>query len=255
VICIVVTHAERVRCHVTNFRWVLFVILCLGVTGGRAAWADPAHVDWVEDPYAPHVTRGTTARLGTAVGFLYGERADAIAFGATTAVGQRFGRLAIESELDYLTLQAKGGSNVTLGDAERLGVIARFDVLRLGPRWVGGNSLLALYVEGGAAVAWNHWSASAAPAADEAMRVVPSDTKRVEGQVGFGLALDHRLQEPIGFPHRIGWFLGWRLAMAPVAGDASVACRGVACRTVQTMTEDRATVHSMLFQSSLAVTW
>jgi hypothetical protein len=241
---------------VRNFRWVLLVIVCLGVTGPRVGWADPAHVDWVEDPYAPHVTRGTTVRLGTAVGFLYRELIDVTALGATLAVGQRFGRLTIESELDLLTLQDPGGSSLRLGDAERLGVVARFDVVRVGPRWVGGNSLLALYVEGGAAVAWNHWYA---PAADEAPRVVPGDTKRVEGQVGFGVALDHRLQEPIGFPHRIGWYLGWRLAMAPHAADAALVCRGTTCRTVQAMPEDhvtdRFTDRSMLFQSSLAVTW
>jgi hypothetical protein len=237
---------------VRSLRWILLVIVCLGVTGSRAGWADPAHVDWVEDPYAPHVTRGTTVRLGTAVGFLYGELADATALGVTTAVGQRFGRFTLESELAYLTLQGRGGSSIRLGDAERLGVVARFDVLRIGPRWVGGNSLLALYVEGGAAVAWNHWYP---PAADEPMRVVPQDTKRVEGQVGFGVELDHRLQEPIGFPHRIGWFLGWRLAMAPHAADAALVCRGVTCRTIQAMPEDRFTDRSMLFQSSLAVTW
>ena len=235
-----------------NFRWVLLVIVCLGVTGPRLTWADPAHVDWVEDPYAPHVTRGTTVRLGTAVGFLYGELLDVTALGATAAVGQRFDRLTIESELDLLTLQTKGASSLRLGDAERLGVVARFDVLRIGPRWVGGNSLLAFYVEGGAAVAWNHWYP---PAANEAMRVVPEDTKRVEGQVGFGVSIDHRLQEPIGFPHRIGWFLGWRLALAPHASDTAVVCRGEACRAVQMTPEERFIDRSMLFQSSLAVTW
>lgn len=235
-----------------NFRWVLLAIVCLGVTGRRIGWADPAHADWVDDPYAPHVTRGTTARVGTAVGFLYGELVDVVALGVTTAVGQRFGRLTVESELGLLTLQAKGGSGLRIGDAERLGVIARYDVLRLGPRWVGGNSLLAFYVEGGAAVAWNHWYQ---PAANELVRVVPGDTKRVEGQVGFGVSIDHRLQKPIGFPHRVGWFLGWRLAMVPYAGDTAVACRGTACRTVQAMPEDRHQDRSMLFQSSLAVTW
>jgi len=248
---------------VRNFRWLVVVIVCLGVTGQRAGWADPAHVDlvhadlahadWVDDPYAPHVTRGTTVRLGSAVGFLYGGPSDITAFGATTAVGQRFGRLTIESELDYLALQTKGSESVRLGDAERLGVVARFDVLRIGPRWVGGNSLLAFYVEGGAAVAWNHWYQ---PTAAEPMREVPEDTKRVEGQVGFGVALDHRLQEPIGFPHRVGWFLGWRLALSPTAADAAPVCRGTACRTVvQAMSGDRVTERSMLFQSSLAVTW
>lgn len=235
-----------------NFRSVLLVLVCLWFTAPRVGWADPAHVDWVEDPYAPHVTRGTTVRLGSAVGFLYGERADVLALGATTAVGHRFGRLAIEAELDYLALMAKGMSSVRLGDAERLGVLARFDVIRIGPRWVGGNSLLAFYIEGGAAVAWNHWYR---PGFDEPMRVVPDDTKRVEGQAGFGLALDHRLQEPIGFPHRIGWFLGWRVALSPHPAEAATVCRGTICRVAPTMAEDRFIDRSMLFQSSLAVTW
>lgn len=234
-----------------NCRCVLLVGVCLGITGPGVGWADPAHVEWVENPYAPHVTRGTTARLGTAVGFLYGEAVDALALGATAAFGQRFGRLAIESELDYLTLQARGGTGLRLGDGERLGVIARYDVVRIGPRYVGGNSLLSLYVEAGAAVAWNHWYH---PGPTEHMRVVPDDTKRVEGQAGFGLAIDHRLQEPIGFPHRVGWFLGWRLAVAPNAGPGE-SCRGAICRVEMPAAEDRFALRSMLFQSSLSATF
>jgi hypothetical protein len=239
-----------------SLRWVSLVLVCLAITGPRVGWADPAQVDWVEDPYAPHVTRGTTARLGTAVGFLYGEPLDVLALGATTAAGQRFGRLTIEAEFDYLALRTKDGTDQRLGDAERLGVVARYDVVRIGPRWVGGNSLAAIYLEGGAAVAWNHWYAAAI---DEPRRVVPDDTKRVEGQVGFGLSLDHRLQEPIGFPRRVGWFLGWRLALSPRASDLSVACRSTTttCRVAETMppSDDRLINRSMLFQSSLAVTW
>jgi hypothetical protein len=236
---------------VLSFRWVLVVPVCLGITGAGVGWADPAHVDWVEDPYAPHVTSGTTVRLGSAVGFLYGQQLAVLAIGATTAVGQRFGRLTIESELDYLTLQAQG-DGLRLGDAERLGVVARFDVLRFGPHWVGANSLLSVYVEGGAAVAWNHWYQ---PTAADATRLVPANTKRVEGQVGFGLSLDHRLQEPIGFPHRIGWFLGWRLALAPERSESGAMCGGAVCRVIEVMPETRTTERSMLFQSSLAVTW
>jgi hypothetical protein len=216
-------------------------------------WADPAHVDWVEDPYAPHVTRGTTVRLGSAIGFVFREGLDVTALGATAAAGQRFGRLTIESELDYLTLSAEG-TGIRVGDAERLGVIARFDVIRIGPRWVGGNSLLSLYVEGGAAVAWNHWYQ---PQSDQPMRIVPDDTKRVEAQAGFGLSLDHRLQEPIGFPHRIGWFLGWRFAFAPETTTVTdPVCQGTTtCRVLEPMTERHLVDRSMLFQSSLAVTW
>jgi hypothetical protein len=144
---------------------------------------------------------------------------------------------------------------IRLGDAERLGAVARYDVVRLGPTIVGGNSLLALYVEGGAAVAWNHWYL---PAFDEPARFVPADTKRVEGQLGFGVSIDHRLQEPIGFPHRIGWFLGWRLALVPHDSEPQTACRGTTCRSEVSMpgtSSDRVIDRSMLFQSALFVTW
>ena len=252
-ICIINRTPKRVRCNVTSFRWVPFALVCLGITGRGTSWADPAHDDWVDHPLAPHVTRGTTARIGTAVGFVYGELIDVSAIGLTTAVGQRFDRLAIEAELAYLSLTPRGPSSQRIGDAERLGVVARFDVLRIGPRWVGGNSLLAFYVEGGAGVAWNHWYR---PGGGDSMRVIPDDTKRVEGQVGFGVSLDHRLQEPIGFPHRIGWFLGWRLAMAPHAPDAGTVCRGAICRVATPKPEeDRFIDRSMLFQSSLVATW
>jgi hypothetical protein len=228
------------------------VVVCLGFTGGGVAWADKAHVDWIEDPYAPHVTNGTTARLGTVVGFLYGERLDVTALGLATAVGQRFGRLSVESEYSYLTFQERGPSSLRLGTGHRLGVIGRFDVIRVGPRYVGGNSLFAAYVEGGAAVAWNRWRDTAY---DEVSRIIPIDSKRAEGQVGFGIELDHRLQEPIGFPRRIGWFLGWRLGLAPHEPEPAFVCRGASCRPAPMLAEASYTDRSMLFQSSLAVTW
>lgn len=227
------------------------VLVCLcGVAAADPV--DPAKVDYVEDPYAPHVTNGTTVRLGTAIGFIYGERQDVIAIGATGAVGQRWGRLTVEAEAAALQLTSNDSTDTILGNAERLGVIARFDVIRLGPHWVGPNSLLSIYVEGGADKAWNHWYL---PTGNEAERMVPNDNSRVEGQVGFGIMLDHRLQEPISFPHRIGWFLGWRLAYAPHPTEAASICRGVSCRPAPMMPEDSYTDRSMLFQSSLAVTW
>lgn len=236
-----------------SFRQVSLVAVCLGFTGPAVAWADsPRTEHYVEDPLAPHETSGSTARLGTAVGFIHGERLDVLALGATAAGGQRFGRLTVEAEYSYLTFQVKGPSSLRLGDGQRLGVMTRFDVVRLGSHIVGGNSMLALYVEAGAAVAWNDWYA---PAYDEASRIVPEDTQRVEGQAGFGVALDHRLQEPIGFPRRIGWFLGWRLALAPHAPEAASICRGVSCRPAPMMPHDRYVDRSMLFQSSLAFTW
>jgi hypothetical protein len=241
---------------VSNFRWLRvagIAMVCWIVTGGEVGWADPAQIDWAEDPYAPHVTNGSTARLGTAVGFLYDEPVPTMAIGASAAVGQRWGRLAIESELDVLSLRRRDDSDTGLGNAERLNALARLDVIRIGPRYVGGNSLLSVYVEGGAGVAWNHWSQ---PGIDAPARIVPADTKRVEGQAGFGIALDHRLQEPIGFPHRVGWFLGWRVALT---GDpTSSNCRG--CQSADTTappmtTGSRVIMRSMLFQSSLNMTW
>jgi len=201
---------------------------------------------------APHNTTGTTLRAGTAVGFIYGERLDVLALGGTIAAGHRWGRLALEAEYAFLGFQVKGPSSLSLGDGQRLGVLGRFDVIRLGPRIVGGNSLLSIYAEGGAAVAWNDWYR---PASDEPSRVVPQDSKRVEGQVGFGIQIDHRLQEPIGFPHRVGWFLGWRLALAPHAAEPASICRGVSCREAPMMPDEEYTDRSMLFQSSLSVTW
>lgn len=231
--------------------------MCLGFTGAGVAWADGAslagpHIEYVEDPYAPHVTRGTTARLGTVVGFVYNEHVDVTAVGLATAVGHRFGRFTVESEYAYLGFQARGPSSLALGNGQRLGVIGRFDFLRIGPRWVGGNSLLSFYVEGGAAVAWNRWYE---PAYDEDARLVPPDTKRVEGQGGLGIQIDHRLQEPIGFPKRIGWFLGWRVGVSPHDTEPASICRGVSCAPAPVMTEPRYTDRSMLFQSSLQVTW
>jgi hypothetical protein len=237
-----------------RFRSAAATLVCLAFTGGDVAWAGPAHAeDYVEDPYAPHVTNGSTARLGTAIGFLYNEPVDTLALGLTTALGQRFDRLAIEAEFTYLGFQVLGpNSDSKIGDGERLGALARYDVIRIGPHVVGPNSLLSLYVEGGVATAWNHWYR---PTAYEASRLVPDDTKRVEGQLGFGVMLDHRLQEPIGFPHRVGWFLGWRVSMAPHEPMSGSICRGVACRPVPMMDEPRLVDRSMLFQSSLSFTF
>jgi hypothetical protein len=236
-----------------NFRWFQPLIVCLAFTGSGVAWADPTTADfYIEDPYAPHHTWGSTARLGTAVGFLYNEAVDATALGADTAIGYRFGRIAIEAEYEYLGFQVRGPDSTRLGNGQRLSALARLDVLRLPSRVVGPNTMMAFYVEGGAGTAWNHWYK---PAYDQPSRVVPADTHRVEGQLGFGLYIDHRLQEPIGFPHRVAWFLGWRMAMSPHEDMVASVCRGVACKPVTMQNEDRLLDRSMLFQSSLQFTF
>lgn len=248
----------------SKFRHLAVSAVCLAFTGSHVAWGDPAppspsrpslgQADYIEDPYAPHDTSGTEARLGTTVGFVYGERIPIVtAVGASLAVGQRFGRFAIEGELDHLMLQAYGASDLRLGSGDRLNVIARYDVARLGSRYVGGNSLAALYVEGGVGVAWNRWFK---PGFDEPERTVPDDSKRPEGTVGIGISIDHRLQEPITFPRRIGWFLGWRESFAPHAAESASICRGsVSCRAAPMMPEASYTDRAMLFQSSMVFTW
>lgn len=236
-----------------NIREFGAVALCLAFTG-NVAWGDPTTAEYVEDPMAPHHTTGSTARLGTAVGYVAGESVEATALGVTVAGGKRWNRFAVEAEYSYLWLSARGPSSLTIGDAQRLGVIGRFEVIRLGSEIVGANSMLAVYVEGGAGVAWNDWYR---PAPDEAgTRIIADDSKRVEGQIGFGIMLDHRLQEPIGFPRRIGWFLGWRMAMTPHAEAPMSVCRGVSCRRLMQPPDNGGYVdRSMLFQSSLSVTW
>jgi hypothetical protein len=230
------------------------VALCLGFTGSGVAWADAATVDYVESPYAPHKTKGPVARVGTVVGFLYNERLDVTAVGLSAGLGYRLGRFAVEGEYQYLQFQARGPSSLRLGDGHRLAVIGRFDILRAGPRYVGGNSLLSIFVEGGAGVAWNVWFK---PGYGEPGRTVPGNSKRIEGQAGFGIEIDHRLQEPIGFPKRIGWSLGWRVSMAPHDSEPALVCRssGVVCAAAPLMPEERYTDRSMLFQSTFGMMW
>lgn len=277
----------------TSFRWLGLAGVCLTITASGVAWAeeaqdpgpptskvvaaqddderreeiaDPlgAHGDglpevadprasvWIENPYAPHHTSGTIVRLGTAVGYLYHEPLNALAIGATLAVGQRFNRFTVQSELDYLAIQSLDGLSTRLGTATRVALVGQLDVIRLGSNVVGPNSMAALYVEGGGGVAWNHW---AQPGWREPARDVPTDTKRVEGQVGLGVTLDHRLQEPTVFPRRVSWSLGWRVALTPGGGDMTTVCRGVTCRVAQPMPDNTLVERSMLFQSNLAMTW
>jgi hypothetical protein len=234
----------------------LLVVACLAAA--RTAAADPSQqlgIEYIEDPYAPHDTHGSTVRLGTSVGFIHGERQDVMSLGGTLSGGQRFGRLALEAELGLSNLRSTGTAepDVPLGRQQRLGVVARFDVLRLDSHVVGPNSMAAVYVEGGAAQVWTQWLR---PAADDTIeRMVPENSGRVEGEVGFGIMIEHRLQEPITIPRRVGWFLGWRMGFAPHDSEAASICRGEMCRSATPMPESTYTDRTMLFQSSMQVTW
>jgi hypothetical protein len=184
------------------------------------------------------------------VGFLYREQLGVLALGGVVAVGHRFGAVALESEYGYFGFQVRGPSSVALGAGHRLGLVARLDAVQVGSRAAG---TVALYLEGGAAVAWDDWYR---PRFDEAPRVVPADRKRVEGQLGFGVKIEHRLREPLGVLRGVGWLLGWRLALAPPEAGPSPLCRGPQrCRVAAPPAGDRWIDRSMLFQSSFALTW
>jgi len=232
-----------------NFRRFALVTLCLGFTG--VASADPIPADDVV-PTAPKATNGSTVRVGTAVGFIYGAPDPVLALGMQLAIGQRFGRLGLEGEYTYLDLREHGVYTTELGTTEdsmsvgaghRLAALARLDVLQFGPRVDKTRSLVTFYVEGGAAVAWNRWSSSALSGMG---RTVPDDTKRTEGQAGFGLMI---------FPHRVAWLLGWRFAMTPHEDMTGSVCRGLSCRAVAMPVDNSTVDHSMLFQSSLEFTF
>jgi hypothetical protein len=242
--------------NVRNFRRfhiARLVVVCLGFTGAGVAWADPSDDPLV--PTAPKSTDGSTARVGTAVGFIYGAPSDVLALGGTAAIGQRFGRFGLEAEYTFLSFQSRGtyvtdlgpvDGNITVGSGQRAAVMARFDAVRFGPRVDKNRSLITLYIEGGAGVAWNHWSR---PAYNESSRLVPTDTKRNEGQGGFGIMI---------FPHRVAWFLGWRFALSPHEAMSGSVCRSTdptSCRPVPMMDSGGYVDRSMLFQSSLEFTF
>ncbi|HEY4238385.1 MAG TPA: hypothetical protein VGM88_01145 [Kofleriaceae bacterium] len=242
----------------------LVATLCAGFTGAGVAWAepttaDPEHPDYVEDGLAPHKTDGNEVRFGTMVGFLYNEHVDTTAMGITVAVGHRIGRLSLEAEADLFNLQSRQSTVDYTGNAERLALLGRFDILRLGPHVVGENSMLAFYVEGGPALAWNHWThAIGGGDSSDADQVTaaPTSSTRVEADAGFGLLLEHRLQEPRGFK-RIGWFLGWRVAYTGRDDmDSDPVCRTTTtCRVSSPMDTSHYANTSMLLQSSMTITW
>ncbi len=231
------------------------MLVCLAFTGGGVGWADPTSADDVLVPSAPKASNGSTARLGTAVGFIYGAPSDVLALGLSAAIGQRFGRFGIEAEYTYLSFQSHGitysqlgavDDNITVGSGQRAALMARFDALRFGPKVDKDRSLITLYVEGGAGVAWNHWSR---PAYNEASRLVPNDTKRDEGQLGAGIMI---------FPHRVAWLLGWRFAISPHEPMSGAVCRSTdssSCQVVPMMDSGGYVDRSMLFQSSLEFTF
>jgi hypothetical protein len=244
------------RCNVRNsrrFRWIAIAFVCLGFTGADVGWADPAD-DYV--PTAPHSDDGTTVRLGTAVGALYGTPASTLALGATIAIGQRFGRLGLEGEYTYLDLLGHGeimtptgiaDGDVAIGSSQRLAAVARYDLIRFGPRADHDRSVVTLYVEGGAGQTWNRFT-QANPS--DPTGFIPNATSRTEALAGFGLMI---------FPHRVAWLIGWRFALAPHQTTMGTECRAdgidMSCSEVPMTSSGGLVDQSMLFQSSLEFTF
>ena len=71
--------------------------------------------------------------------------------------------------------------------------------------------------------------------------------------MGIGLMLEHRLAEPVSFPKRIGWFLGWRFAVALHESDPATVRRATTCNIIQPMADSSFVDRSMLFQAEPGV--
>ena len=229
--------------------WLIF-------TGAGVGWAGPQQVSskrWVDDPYADHVTNGTLLRFGSAVAAVHVDDRKYTGLGATIAIGRRVGILSVDLEYTYLGLQDPGPSSLHYGRAQQLGAVARVDVVRLGSRLVGANSMMAFYAEGALQRTMYHYYR---PTFGEAPRLVPADNGRSQAAVGFGLWLDHRLEQPLGFPNRVGWQLGWRMAASPRdAPDPMISCRGCLAAPAGGMTTSKAYDAELVVTSTLDFTW
>ncbi len=209
---------------------------------------------WVDSPYAPHDTSGTNLRLGSAVGRLVHDDERYTALGLTIAGGPRMGRFTLEGHYTYLDLTAPGPSSQRFGSAHRLGVMARADLIRVGSRVVGANTLLAFYGEAGLFHQLHRWLR---PGVYDRPREVSLDGGRAGAMLGFGFNLDIRLEQPRGFPARVGWQFGWQMTLSDEHEPGpTMICRGVSC-LMQTTTGSRPPIRdrSMLVTSTIAFTW
>ena len=143
-------------------------------------------------------------------------------------------RLAVDAEYGYLELTQRGPSNTRYGVAHDAGVNARFEVLRFGSRTVGPNSMVGVYVEAG--IGRQLRSSDARDPAEPPRRILPAGgTNHLSAGVGF--IFDHRLEQPRGFPTRVGWQLGWRVIGSPRPAPDTIVSQPsypISCRTRST---------------------
>jgi len=243
-----------------KIRPVAALILCLGFTGSHLAWADPSQdvsAKWVENPYQKHDTTGQEVRFGSVVGILAIDGKEYTGLGAMVAAGHRFGRLALDAEYSYLSVTERGPSDFRYGAAHQLQVNARFDVLQLDSKVVGPNSMVAIYVEGSAGRELRQ--ADALDPGDPLHKPMPGGGANLLA-AGFGLLFDHRLEQPLGFPNRVAWQLGWRILGTPRPEPAVLGtCKGDTCTEAKmadgNMTKFGVEETSLEVASSLAFTW
>jgi hypothetical protein len=233
------------------------ICLCLGFTGSSIAVADELQLNrdkWVEDPYQAHDTSGTTLRLGTVVGILALDEREFTGLGGSVAAGHRWGRLAVDAEYGYFEITERGPSSLRYGAAHELGVNVRFDVIRLGSHLVGPNSMAGIFVEG--RVARQMRDPDAGPQNASPMTAMPGGSSS-QVAAGFGIMFDHRLEQPRGFPNRVGWQLGWRVIGAPRPGpDSYTTCRGTECAASPSPESPlRLGETSLVLSSSIGFTW
>jgi hypothetical protein len=230
--------------------WIAYLLLSF--TGSGIAWADES-----QEAYVP---QDTGVRGGTVVGYSSFNGDEYLTLGAAFAVGHRFGRITIEAEYDYLTLQSGGDQSVVLGTAHRLGVNARVDILRVGRRFVGKNSRVVLWGELGVGRQYTDWAAGAVdptlsrPDRDALSRQIGAMDQappRPDAAVGFGWLLDHRFDQPRGFPARVGWQFGWRITGAEQLASITPV---LAC-TDDCMSPESPADVSLLVSSSLLFSW
>jgi hypothetical protein len=230
-------------------------LLCLGFTLPSSAVADeaqPPPKKWIEDPYQPHETVGPNLRFGSAVGWVIHDDKTYTALGGAISVGPRIGRFTLEAGYVFAELSAPGASTLAYGNIHRLSVNARADLLRLGSHTLGPNSMLAIYGEAGLARQFHHWYK---PSYSEPMREIPLDHGRSFGVIGFGLNLDHRLEQPLGLA-RVGWQLGWQLTSSGREDPMNtVICRGPECVAGPVVPRSPVRDTSLLVTSTIAFTW
>jgi hypothetical protein len=237
--------------------WGLLIV-CLGFTLPGAAVADearppPDREKWVEDPYEPHRTFGPNLRVGSAVGWLIHDEKQYTALGGAVSIGPRIGRFALEAGYVFAQLSEPGPSSLAHGNFHRLSINSRADLIRLGSHTLGPNSMLAIYGELGVARQLHNWYK---PGDNAARRIIPVDGGRTMGVFGFGLNLDHRLEQPLGFPSRIGWQLGWQVTASErhEMGN-TIECRGPECIAGPVMGRGPVRDTSLLVTSTIAFTW